>query len=157
MLKLIKVEVKDAKKLLDVQRICFYEYLEKYHDYSINPANKTPEQLEKTISDESYFAYFIEYNQELAGMICIKKISEEKCEIDIFGILPDYRNKHLGNKVINMIFEIHNTARIWVLGTMLQEEKNIYFYEKIGFSRIPDAKPIEINEYLTIVRYQLIR
>lgn len=44
MLKLIKVEVRDAKKLLDVQRTCFYEYLEKYHDHSINTVNKTLEQ-----------------------------------------------------------------------------------------------------------------
>ena len=157
MLKLIKADVKDAKKLLDIQRICFYEYLEKYHDHSINPANKTTEQLATIISDESYLAYFIEYDQEIAGMICIKKLNEEKFEIDMFGILPDYRNKHLGTKVINLVFETHNTTRIWVLGTMLQEEKNIRFYEKLGFTRIPDAEPIEINEYLTIVKYQLIR
>ena len=128
MLKLIKADVDDAKKLLAVQRICFYEYLEKYHDHSINPANKTTEQLATIISDESYLAYFIEYDQEIAGMICIKKLNEEKFEIDMFGILPDYRNKHLGTKVINLVFETHNTARIWVLGTMLQEEKNIRFY-----------------------------
>lgn len=157
MLKLIKADIKDAKKLLDVQRICFYEYLEKYQDHSINPANKTTEQLATIISDESYFAYFIEYDKKIAGMICIKKLNEEKFEIDMFGILPDYRNKHLGTKVINLVFETHTTARIWVLGTMLQEEKNIRFYEKLGFTRIPDAEPIEINEYLTIVKYQLIR
>lgn len=62
-------------------------------------------------------------------MICIKKLNEEKFEIDMLGILPNYRNKHLGTKVINLVFETHTTTRIWVLGTMLQEENLISHFK----------------------------
>lgn len=157
MIELVKVNRTYTDKVLNIQKQCFSEYLEKYHDDDINPANESLEHLNEIIMDTTWDIYIINYSGENAGIIKIKQIDNENYKIGDFGIIPDFRDKNIGTEVIHTIKDIYTNAKTWTLSTILQESRCIHFYEKLGFVRTTDREPKIINEYMTIVGYKLVR
>lgn len=157
MIELIKANINNANKVLDIQKQCFSEYLEKYHDDNVNPSNESLEHLNKIIMNNAWDIYIIKYNDKNIGIIKVKKDNEYTYKIDDFGILPKFRDKSIGTKVFLKIEELYNNPKIWILSTILQESRCIHFYEKLGFKRTSDREPTIVNEHMTIVGYKLVR
>ncbi|MFQ6862311.1 MAG: GNAT family N-acetyltransferase [Beduini sp.] len=155
MITFIKATVNDVYKVISVQTQCFIEFLDRYHDDTINPTNESAASIRRYIEDLNSTIYFIKNNDTEIGIIKLKKEQETIYKIDDFGILPEFRDQHLGTNVMIELQKQYAFVHTWRLSTILEEERNIHFYEKLGFKRVLEAAPIKINDQMTIVDYQL--
>ncbi|PFW55076.1 GNAT family N-acetyltransferase [Bacillus cereus] len=148
-----KATESDAAAIFQMQIDSFNSLLNKYKDYATNPAN---ESIEKTIirinnPSNNYYKMIIDSN--LVGAICIsKKEIPNKFWISQMFIHPIYQGKGIAQKVLILIEEMCPEAQIFELATILEEERNCFLYEKMGYTRTGVVK--KLNDKTTLVYYK---
>lgn len=152
-IRLLRAEAKDAAELHAMQVESFMELFEKYQDFETSPANEGVERLEFRLMQDFTYYYFICLGAKKAGAIRIidKKEPSENKRISPIFVLPEFQGQGIAQKAIRMCEEIHGREG-WELDTILQEQKNCYLYEKMGYKRI--GKTVVINDKLTLVLYE---
>lgn len=150
---LLRANIDNAKELHAMQIEAFKELLYKYQDFDTSPANETVEKVETRLKQDFTFFYFICIGQQKVGAIRIidKKEDGKNKRISPIFILPAFQGKGIAQKAIRLCEEMHGNEN-WELDTILQEAKNCYLYEKMGYRRT--GKTEVINERLTLVFYE---
>lgn len=148
-----KATLKDAEKLWKMQLESFKEMLMKYQDYDTNPGNEQIDRIIFKLKDPYTCFYFICEDGKEAGAIRIVdyKDNNRKKRIAPLFILPDYQNRGLAQKAIELCEDIHGKYN-WELDTSLQEKRNCHLYEKMGYHTI--GKTRVINDKLTLISYE---
>lgn len=148
--KLIRANVDDAKELHAMQVKSFRELLEKYQDFDTSPANESVEKVEARLKQEFTYFYFICLGAQKVGAIRIvdKKETGKNKRISPVFILLEFQGQGIAQKAIRLCEEMHGKEN-WELDTILQEPKNCYLYEKMGYRQT--GKTEVINERLTLV------
>lgn len=151
LIELVQAKIADAQMIWDMQKEAFNELLVKYQDFETNPANEPLEKVEFRLGQDTTYYYFIKIDDKIVGVVRIvdKKDSSNKKISPIF-ILPQFQNKGYGQIAIKSAEAIHGEHG-WELATILQESRDCYFYEKMGYS--PSGTQTYINEKMTIVGY----
>jgi ribosomal protein S18 acetylase RimI-like enzyme len=67
-------------------------------------------------------------------------------------ILPRYQGLGIGQEALSLLESRYPDAKTWELDTLLQETRNLHFYEKLGYRRI--GEPRVVNERLSLVEYK---
>ncbi|QBP43202.1 N-acetyltransferase (plasmid) [Paenisporosarcina antarctica] len=122
--------------------------LEKYKDYDTNPANETIEDVIKRINKFSGGLYKIVYGNSLVGTICVVWKEDVQFWISPMSIIPAYQGKGIAQKTINLIEDMFPQAISWELATILEEERNCYLYEKLGYIKTGVSKKLNANATL---------
>lgn len=149
---LFKAGLKEASIIHEMQIKAFMPLLNKYKDYETSPANQTVEQIEDRIN-QSYTDYYLIREANIpVGAIRIVKKENKIYRVSPVFILPDYQGRGIAQKVFSMIEDRYSDARIWELATILEEQRNCYLYEKLGYRQKEDTK--QINDKMTIVIYE---
>lgn len=92
-------------------------------------------------------------DSNLVGAICIsKKEIPNKFWISPMFIHPIYQGKGIAQKVLILIEEMCPEAQIFELATILEEERNCFLYEKVGYTRTGVVK--KLNDKTTLVYYK---
>ena len=98
-----------------------------------------------------YLAY---YAGKLAGCIGLKKIDKDVCEMKRLYVRPDFRGKHIGNKLAEQIItDAKNIGYLYmVLDTLPYLKSAIYMYKKLGFYEIPsyNNNPMDTAIYMKL-------
>lgn len=150
---LIQAGITDAPELHAMQVAAFQELFEKYQDFDTSPANESAEKVESRLRQEFTYYHFIYFGSYKAGAIRIidtKEPGETKWISPIF-ILPEFQGQGIAQKAIRLCEELHG-SKGWTLATILQEQKNCYLYEKLGY--VKTGKTEIINQKLTLVYYK---
>ena len=147
-----KASVTDAKLLHDIQVESFLPLLEKYKDYHTNPANEPIAKVETRLNDPHSSFYKIHVNNEVVGAIRIIKKENAEWWISPMFILPNFQGKGIAQKVIFIVEQMVPRATSWNLATILEEKRNCYLYEKLGYEKTGEYK--KINELTTLVYYK---
>ncbi|WP_201004103.1 GNAT family N-acetyltransferase [Paenibacillus glycanilyticus] len=154
----IKLEVaveKDAGLIFDIQVRAFLPLLNKYQDFETNPANETIERVVKRIINPQGEVYKIIADGVPVGAICVvRKEDGVMFWIGPMFILPEKQGKGVAQKAITLLMEMFPEVTSWGLASLLEEERNCYLYEKMGFNRIGDHKAL--NEKATLVFYNKV-
>ncbi|KQL38711.1 acetyltransferase [Bacillus sp. FJAT-25509] len=153
-IRLDKATDADAQVIFEMQVKAFMPLLEKYKDYNTNPANEPIENVIRRINYSSGGFYKIYYNDALVGAICIYWKEETKFWISPMFILPEYQGLGIAQKAIQLIEEQFPQATTWELKTILEEKRNCYLYEKVGYRL--NGETIRLNENITLVSYKKI-
>lgn len=150
---LIRAGVEDAKELHAMQLEAFRELLDKYQDFDTSPGCESVERVEARLRQDFTYYYFICLGAQKVGAIRIvdKKEAGVSKRISPLFILPQFQGRGIAQRAIQMCEEIHG-GQGWALETILQEEKNCYLYEKVGYRRT--GKTEAVNERLTLVFYE---
>jgi GNAT superfamily N-acetyltransferase len=136
-------------------RVAFLPLLEKYKDFETNPANESVEQVIRRINNPQGGFYKILVDNMLVGAICLFwKEEGMQFWISPMFILPEYQGKGIAQKTITLIGEMFPQAITWELATILEEERNCYLYEKMGFIKTGVQK--KLNDNATLVFYKKI-
>jgi len=148
-----KANISDAKTIFDMQVKAFTPLLEKYKDYDISPAN---ENIYITLArinnhDGGYFKILV--NNILVGAICILWRNKTQFWISPMFISPEYQGKGIAQKTISLVKAMFPEATSWELATLLEEKRNCYLYEKMGFIQTGISQ--KINSRTTLVYYKL--
>ena len=147
-----KASIRDAEAIHRLQVESFLPLLRRYRDYETNPANEDVERVINRLKQPHTTYYFIILDGVQIGAIRIIYYDEvRRARISPMFIVPEHQGKGYGQDTIALVEDIVD-AEYWELDTILQEEGNCYFYEKIGYSRTGVTR--EINDRMTIVFYK---
>ncbi|MEW9676321.1 GNAT family N-acetyltransferase [Lentibacillus sp. L22] len=143
----------DAQSIFDMQVKAFMPLLEKYKDYDTNPANETIDRVFKRINNPNGGFYKILVDNILVGAICVIR-KESVHWISPMFILPKYQGKGIAQKAIISVEKMFIKATSWELATILEEERNCYLYEKMGYIKTGVIK--KLDENTTLIFYKKI-
>lgn len=151
-MKLIRADVSDFEKIHSMQIEAFADLLEKYKDYDISPGNESKERIKEKLMDVTTYFYFICCGDDFAGAIRVvdKKDGSRKRVSPVF-VLKEYRGMGLAQKTFEEVEKIHGSDN-WSLDTVLQEKRNCYLYEKLGYRKTGVVK--HIKDGMDIVCYE---
>lgn len=149
---LSKATVKDAPAIHAMQLQAFMPLLEKYQDYETNPANETMERLVERMNQEFVDYYIIRNAGNAVGSMRVKKIDEHHYWLGQICVLPQYQGQGIAQQAFSLIEKIYADAKTWGLATVVQEERNCYLYEKLGYRRTHETR--EINDKMTLCFYE---
>lgn len=151
-IELSRATVNDAQQLWKMQVKSFQKLLDKYQDYETSPASEPIDKTINRLNQEDTYYYFICMNNVKVGAIrVIDSHTEKNKRISPLFVLPEYQNKGIAQKVIELCEQIHGRDK-WELDTILQETGNCYLYEKMGYHKT--GKIEKINKKLTLVFYE---
>ena len=128
---------------------------EKYHDEG-SPAIEPVERIQRRFAVTNRKYYFILLDGVRVGGINIGHNDPNEHEVSFISplfVLPEYQNRGIGYVAIQKAFELLPDVKTWKLETLLQEPANCHLYEKCGFVRVGEEKPV--NDKLTLIDYVL--
>ncbi len=96
--------------------------------------------------------YLIERANNIVGAFRIVHLEDRSYRISPIFILPGEQSKGIGKEVFRLIELYYKDAKRYILETILQDERNCYFYEKLGYKKTGLYE--EIKEGMTIVHYE---
>ena len=132
---LVRATECDMKEIWKMQVEAFKSPLEKYQDYDMSPATESYEDVLNKYKQPWTSYYFITRNNEKVGVVrVIDKNDGSRKRIAPIWIIPAYRNQGLAQLAMREVEKIYG-AHHWQLDTILQEQGNIYLYEKLGYRR----------------------
>lgn len=145
----------DAESIFNIQVQAFKPLLEKYKDYKTNPANETIDKVITKINHPNGRFYKILVNRTLVGAIFVFwKEKTTQFWISPILILHSYQGKGIAQKALILIEGMFLQATSWELATILEEERNCYLYEKMGYIQAGLKK--KLNDHTTLVYYKKI-
>ena len=152
-IKLLRANIGDAEQIHKMQVEAFMDLFNKYQDFDTSPATETIDKVIFRLKQKFTYYYFICIGDQKVGAIRIvdKKETGKNKRISPIFVLPDFQGQGIAQKAIEMCEEIHGKEH-WELVTILQEPKNCYLYEKMGYTQTGITKII--NDKLTLVVYE---
>lgn len=150
--KLLRAGIEDVEELHAMQIRSFRELLDKYQDFDTSPGCEPIDKIEFRLRQDFTYYYFICLGESKVGAIRIvdRKEAGVNKRISPIFILPEYRGQKIAQRAIRMCEEIHGSQE-WELDTILQEQKNCYLYEKMGYRRTGEERVV--NDKLTLIFY----
>lgn len=150
---LSRANMDDVEELHAMQVRAFKELLEKYQDFDTNPGNESVEKVGARLQQDFTFFYYICIGQQKVGAVRVvdQKESGKNKRISPIFILPEFQGKGIAQEAIRLCEEAHGSEN-WELDTILEESRNCYLYEKMGYRRT--GRTEVINERLTLVFYE---
>ena len=147
-IKLEKATVLDAPAILAMQKAAFLPLLEQYQDHETNPVNETLERVLGRINDPASIYYKIVAKEYMVGAIRIKWEEERRFWVSPLFVDPLYQGLGIARKAMEQAELLHAEAETWELATILEEEGNCRFYEKLGYR--PTGVTNQLNDNATL-------
>ena len=102
---------------------------------------------------EGGFYHSILLDDELVGGIVVQPHPDNAMKIDYFYIGTAFQGKKIGQSVMVLLEELYTDVKKWFLSTPYKDYGNHYFYEKHGYIKVGEMKPMEGNEF-TLFMYE---
>ena len=151
-IRLQKATAQDAVRLTEMQSRAFMPCVQRHGGFETSPAAETPDRMLERIASPRSHAFIIIADDLYAGMIRVKALGENVYKISPIFVLPEFQNMGIGQKAIALVDELFEDARLWTLFCVREEEKNVYFYEKLGFRRTGRERKLDAN--ITLIEYE---
>jgi len=129
--------ISDAEEILSLQKLAYRSEAEIYNDFNIPPLVQALESIEKDFENQ-YFLKTIMNGRIIGSVRAYTK--EGTCYIGRLIVHPDFQNRGIGTDLMNEIERIFNTCRRFELFTGDKSERNLYFYQKLGYKIFKKAK-----------------
>ena len=153
MVELQKITVEQAPKWLEMQIEAYTSLLEKYQDHEISPAAETLERVIERMGVPFREHFFILKDGEIVGGVRTAWwTGTTRYRLGGIFILPRFQNMGIGQIAMQLAESRYPDATTWELDTLLQEPRNLHFYEKLGYRR--EGEENVVNDKLTLVFYK---
>lgn len=147
MLKSAKRE--DAVKLYELQKEVFKPLYDRYQDHEFSPYTQSFGKF--MLKFERGDGYEIHYGEDIAGCVFIYPRDEKTMYFYIIYIKDAFHNKGIAQYVMERLELMYPQYQVWELTTILEEEKNCYLYEKMGYKKTGETR--YINDNMNLVEY----
>jgi len=130
-MKIVKKNFKDCYSLWSRFQSLLNHEMDKVANFPCDEEEDLAGLYWKRIKQGQSFVLFAYEDNIPVGMICYR---EQKKRIDIrdFYVLPEYRNKGIGKKLLSEVVKIRNN-RILYVGTVGGNERVLKLYQEFGF------------------------
>lgn len=150
-MKIIKIDEMYAIDVKEIIREAYLPLLEKYHDEKENPANKTIDNIIYDLKRDNSEAYLLLKGEEKIGYVRVGERDKGEYSIADLAIRPEYQGNGYAQHFIREIEKLYPMAEKWSLVTIMEEEKDCYLYEKLGYEQKCILE--EVNEGMHFVLY----
>ncbi|MGD9157425.1 MAG: GNAT family N-acetyltransferase [Desulfobacteraceae bacterium] len=137
-MKIRKAENADKNDLAKIIKQSFATVAQRYNLTPDNcprhPSNYTEEWVEKDI-EQGVVYFVIEENGNKIGCIALEKANEETCYLERLAVLPEKRNKGIGQKLVTYFISeaIGQGFKNIGIGIIEKQIELKNWYKKIGF------------------------
>ena len=151
-----QVGIEHAESWLRLQVEAYMPTFERYRDTETSPAMETPEKVRRRMEHPSCRHFFILCDGRTVGGILVHSLAgnAKAMRLGNLFILPDARDRGIGRKALALAEALYPEASSWELDTILEEARNIHFYERAGYVR--RGEPRKINENMHLIDFQKI-
>lgn len=132
-----KAVKEDLQKILTLQKICYKETETRYEDYELPPMTETVENMQRIFPETCFFKAVIE--NDIVGSIRAYD-KDGTCYIGRVIVHPDHQNKGIGKQLMLEIEKQYPQIKRFELFTGNKDEKNLYFYNKLGYKEFKREK-----------------
>ena len=138
-----EAKYEDLPAVLALQKLCYQENAERYNDFQIAPLLQTLEELQ----NEYQHSVILKAEEEGANIIGSIRAYEKDgtCHIGRVIVHPDYRDRGLGSRLMAEIESRFPHVPRFQLFTGFKDEKNLYFYGKLGYRRFKEEKQGDVT------------
>ena len=134
-----------APELLLLQRRCFQEEADFYHEPDIAPLTQTLDSLLEDFRERTVLGAWAE--GRMVGSVRAQ-CSHGVCQIGRLVVHPDHRRQGLGSALMAAIERTHPEAVSFELFTGERSERNLRLYHRLGY--VPAGRQV-ISPRLTLV------
>jgi len=125
-----KADVKDAREILDLQKLAYQSEAAIYDDYTIAPLTQSLDGIEADLQRQVFLK--ASANGKIVGSVR-GYVRDGTCFIGRLIVHPDWQNRGIGTRLMNEIEEHFHRARRYELFTGEKSERNRYLYQKLGY------------------------
>lgn len=121
-----------------------------------HPSNCTPTWIRKDFArGVSYF--ILEHNGTPAGCAALEKPTTELGYLERLAVLPDYRRRGIGRRLVDHVFEQATDAGLKKIsiGIIAEQTDLLMWYRKIGFLEADTKEFAHLPFLVTFMMYQL--
>lgn len=147
-----KADFDDCAEIQKMQVAAFSKLLEKYQDFSTNPAVEPLETIERKFNQQCTTYYFIMLNDVKIGVIRVVTIDDDTCRVSPIFIIPEFENRGYAQAAMTEAERLYPRVSEWQIETIKQESRLCHLYEKLGYK--PTGKEEQIKDGMTIVYYK---
>lgn len=137
----------DMAEILSLQRLAFRQEAELYNDFGIAPLTQTLEGIREE-AKKLVFLKAVDGGRIIGSVRAFEK--QGTCYIGRLIVHPDYQNRGMGKRLMNAIEERFAGFR-FELFTGDRSEKNLAFYERLGYQRFDIRK---VSDNLNFVYFE---
>jgi ribosomal protein S18 acetylase RimI-like enzyme len=138
-------QLTDAPLILALQKLAYLSEAEICQDYTIPPLTQTLEEIEREFQTRIVLKATLD--GKIIGSVRAY-LQEGTCYIGRVIVHPDFQNQGIGAKLMRDIEGRFAHAKRYELFTGERSERNLYFYQKLGY-RI--FRKEELTEKVTLV------
>nr|WP_276612767.1 GNAT family N-acetyltransferase [Psychrobacillus vulpis] len=144
-----KATSKDAEELFELQKKVFMPLYKKYEDLETSPVLQSFERFNERLQTGDFYKIF--HENTLVGSVHVYKKTPGVMRLHMINILEEFQGRGIAQQVMIRIESMYPEINSWELDTILEEERNCYLYEKMGYVQTKDT--VRINDKMTIVQY----
>ena len=135
----------DAQSILELQKLAYVSEAEIYNDYDIDPLTQTLDSLQGAFEKQVFFK--VSVSDKIVGSVR-GYVDNGTCYIGRLIVHPEFQNQGIGKQLMNKIESFFKYAERYELFTGHRSERNLYLYQKLGYSAY---KTEQVNENLALV------
>ena len=130
----ILVAVKaDIEAIYELQKLAFIQEAELYNNFKITPLTESMEAVENDFKELTVFKAV--QNGRIIGSIRVAAPVNSTSVIYKLIVHPGYQNRSIGREVMLKVENLYPSGTRFELWTGHKSEKNISFYEKLGYKK----------------------
>ncbi|PCS00994.1 GNAT family N-acetyltransferase [Lactococcus fujiensis] len=100
----------------------------------------TKKQLLEKIEDKRSEIDVAKWQNKIFGMIRLKHLNgvfqgQDKIAVVLVGIDPEFQNRGVAQEKFHQVEQRYRPKDGWELVTIIQDERNLHLYEKLGYQR----------------------
>ena len=140
----MKVEVatiEDAESILALQKLAYVSEAEVYNDFEIDPLTQALDALQRDFGKQVFLKASVDGN--IVGSVR-GYLAHGTCRIGRLIVHPEYQNQGIGTQLMSSIESYFKDAKRYELFTGHRSERNLYLYQKLGYSRYK-IEPVHKN------------
>jgi ribosomal protein S18 acetylase RimI-like enzyme len=138
-------DVRDAKEILDLQKLAYRSEAAIYDDYAIPPLIQAPEEMEADFDDNLFLR--ASHRGKIIGSVR-GRLSRGTCFIGRLIVHPAHQGRGLGTSLMNEIEKRFPEAERFELFTGHRSEGNLRLYARLGYRVFKREKISETLEFV---------
>lgn len=144
-LRIEKAAKGDLVEILALQKLAFRQAAEVYGDLNLPPLRQTLEGIEEEFERRCFLKALAD-----GALIGSVRAHEEEgvCYIGRLMVDPSFQDRGIGRRLMAAIEARFPGARRFEVFTGFRDEKNLYFYRKLGYRKLREQK---VNDALSLV------